>query len=66
MNIHVPDSIRDKYPNFDFRGKQFVRKNRTMIEAYHTALGKTFYYSFEEDFFWFADCELPDWMMKRG
>ena len=66
MNIHVPEEIRKKYPLFDFRGKLFKKSNRTLIEAYHGYLKKTYFYSFEEDFFWFSDTEFPEWMLKKN
>ena len=66
MNIHVSDEIRNKYPNMEFRGKPRNMKNRTVIEATNHAIGMNFYYSFEEDFFWFTNCEMPDWMMKKS
>jgi len=65
MNIHVPETIRKKYPNMEFRGKPRSMKGRTVIEATNHAIGMTFYYSFEEDFFWFTNCEMPDWFMKQ-
>jgi hypothetical protein len=64
MNIYVPNLIAEKYPNFEFIGKPFNKKGRTLIEAKSHATGITHYYSFEEDFLWHANCELPDWMMK--
>lgn len=66
MNIHVSDEIRNKYPNMEFRGKPRNMKNRTVIEATNHSTGMNFYYSFEEDFFWFTNCEMPDWMMKKS
>lgn len=65
MNIHVPLEIHKKYPNFTFRGKRFVRNNRTLIKAYHIGLGRMFYYSFDEDFFWLVNCEIPQWKVKN-
>lgn len=65
MNIHVPETIRKKYPNMEFRGKPRSMKGRTVIEATNHAIGMNFYYSFEEDFFWFTNCEIPDWFMKQ-
>lgn len=64
MNIHVPDEIRDKYPNLEFRGKQRIMRNRSVIEAYNHATGMHFFYSFEEDFFWFPD-QIPDWKLTK-
>jgi len=61
MNTHVPKQIIEKYPNMEFRGKIKDIKNRKMIQAKNHNTGQSFYYSFEEDFFWFKDCEIPDW-----
>jgi len=66
MNIHIPEEIRNKYPNMEFRGKSRSIKNRTVIEAINHATNMNFYYSFDEDFFWFANCEIPDWFMKKS
>ncbi len=64
MNIHVPEEIRNKYPHMEFRGKKRILKNRTVIEAYNHATNMNFFYSFEEDFFWMTNCELPDWKIR--
>lgn len=64
MNIHVPDNIRDKYPQMEFRGKPFDYKNRKVIKAVNHTINQHFTYSFEEDFFWFRDCEIPDWYVN--
>lgn len=66
MNIHVQEEIRKKYPNIEFRGKPRSLKNRTVIEAANHATHMSFYYSFDEDFFWFTNCEMPDWFMKKS
>ena len=63
-NIYIPDAIQQKYPNFEFRGKTFTHSNRTLIEAVNTATGIKHFYSFEEDFLWHANCELPTWFIK--
>jgi len=65
MNMHVPEEIRLKYPQMEFRGKQRKLHNRTMIDAENHQTGMSFYYSFEEDFFWFKNCEIPDWFIKK-
>lgn len=65
MNIHVPDEIRKKYPNYVFIGKRRIMKNREIIKAYNPVTNMKFYYSFEEDMFWLADCGLPDWKMQK-
>ena len=51
MNIHVPEEIKIKYPQYEFRGKQREMNNRIVIEAYNPTTEVTFFYSFEEDFF---------------
>jgi hypothetical protein len=65
MNVHVPDDIRQKYSNFEFRGKPFNLKGRTLIEAINHATEIKHYYSFEEDFLWHSNCELPEWFIKK-
>jgi len=50
MNIHVPEEIKKKYAQYEFRGKQREINNRIVIEAYNPVTEQTFYYSFEEDF----------------
>lgn len=65
MNNHVPEEIKNKYPNIEFRGKPRIINNRTVIEANNHATGMTFFYSFDEDFFWSANCEIPDWFITR-
>jgi hypothetical protein len=64
MNIHVPEEIKIKYPHMEFRGKQKTMKDRTVIEAINHTTGMNFFYSFEEDFFWFSD-QIPDWKLPK-
>ncbi len=64
MNVHIPEDIRNKYPHMEFRGKQRIMKDRTVIEAINHTTGMNFYYSFDEDFFWFAD-QIPDWKLPK-
>lgn len=64
MNIHVPEDIKNKYPHMEFRGKVRTVKDRNIIEAYNPATEDTFFYSFEEDFFWFAG-EIPDYKLQK-
>ena len=64
MNIHVPEDIKNKYPHMEFRGKIRTVKGRNIIEAYNPATEITFFYSFEEDFFWFAG-EIPDYKLQK-
>ena len=40
MNIHVPEEIRIKYPQYEFRGKQREMNNRIVIEAKTICEGK--------------------------
>ena len=63
MNIHVPEEIKQKYPNMEFLGKRRVINNREVIKAYNPVTEQTFYYSFEEDFFWFTD-QIPDYKLQ--
>lgn len=68
MNIHVPAEIQNKYRCFNFKGKRFNYKGRTMIRAIHKTLESTFYYSFEEDFAWLMSGDInsvPDWFMVK-
>jgi len=64
MNIHVPEEIKNKYPHMEFRGKIRTIKDRPVIEAYNPVTEDTFFYSFEEDFFWFAG-EIPDYKLQK-
>ena len=64
MNIHVSEKIKTKYPHIEFRGKQKQIKNRIVIEAFNPATNQTFFYSFEEDFFWFAG-QIPDYKLQK-
>ena len=65
MNIHVPKELKKKYPQYEFRGKQREINNRIVIEAYNPVTEQTFYYSFEEDFFWFAG-QIPDYKLEKN
>jgi len=49
----------------EFQGKPRQIKGRTVIEATNHATDMDFYYSFDEDFFWFKNCEIPDWFIKK-
>ena len=64
MNIHVPEDLKNKYPHIEFRGKIRKIKDRPVIEAYNPVTEDTFFYSFEEDFFWFAG-EIPDYKLQK-
>jgi hypothetical protein len=64
MNVHAPDELKVKYPHMEFRGKQRILNNRTVIEAYNHATNQNFFYSFDEDFFWFAG-QIPDWKLTK-
>jgi uncharacterized protein with HEPN domain len=64
MNIHVPEDLKNKYPHMEFRGKIRTIKDRPVIEAYNPVTEDTFFYSFEEDFFWFAG-EIPDYKLEK-
>ncbi len=65
MNIHVPEDLKNKYPHMEFRGKIRTIKDRPVIEAYNPVTEDTFFYSFEEDFFWFAG-EIPDYKLQKA
>jgi hypothetical protein len=64
MNTHVPAAIKYKYPQFEFRGKPKIIKDRTIIEAYNPTTDMKFHYSFEEDFFWFVG-QIPDYKLPK-
>ncbi len=64
MNIHAPEEIKIKYPQYEFRGKQREINNRIVIEAYNPTTEQTFFYSFEEDFFWIAG-QIPDYKLQK-
>ena len=64
MNIHVPEDLKNKYPQYEFRGKIRTINDRPVIEAYNPVTEDTFFYSFEEDFFWFAG-EIPDYKLQK-
>lgn len=64
MNIHVDKTITEKYPGFEFVGKSFSRFDRKLIKAYNHAIGKSYFYSFDEDFFWDTDMQIPEWKIK--
>jgi hypothetical protein len=64
MNVHVPKEISDKYPNMEFRGKKRNLKDRIVIEAFNPITNQNFYYSFEEDFFWFSG-QIPDYKLPK-
>ena len=46
MNIHVPEDLKNKYPQYEFRGKIRTIKDRPVIEAYNPVTEDTFFYSF--------------------
>jgi len=61
MNTHVPDELKLKYPQMEFRGKPRIISGKKVIAAKNNSTDQHFYYSFDEDFFWFKNCEIPDW-----
>jgi len=65
MNAHVPEEIKSKYPHMEFRGKQRQLNDRKVIEAYNPATNQTFFYSFDEDFFWFPG-QIPDYKLPKS
>ena len=64
MNIHAPEELKIKYPQYEFRGKKREINNRIVIEPYNPVTEQTFYYSFEEDFFWMAG-QIPDYKLQK-
>ena len=63
-NIYVTEEIREKYPQMEFRGKVIERNGRKLIKAINHTVDLHYYYSFDEDFFWFNDCEIPEWRIN--
>lgn len=64
MNIHIPENIKEKYPHMEFRGKRRKLNSREVMKAYNPATQQTFFYSFEEDFFWFSG-QIPDYKLPK-
>lgn len=64
MNIHVPESLKQKYPNLEFTVKPKEIRNRIVIAAKNHSTGQCFQYSFDEDFFWFSG-QIPDWKLPK-
>lgn len=48
----------------EFRGKRRKLNNREVMKAYNPVTGQTFFYSFEEDFFWFSG-QIPDYKLPK-
>ncbi len=42
----------------------FLYNDRIVIEAYNPVTEQSFYYSFEEDFFWMAG-QIPDYKLQK-
>jgi hypothetical protein len=54
MNIHVPEDIRKRWPNYEFTGKPFkLRDGKTYIRAYSKVFEVNHFYCYEDDFIWF-------------
>ncbi len=64
MNIHAHEELKIKYPQYEFLCKQREINNRIVIEAYNPTTEQTFFYSFEEDFFWIAG-QIPDYKLQK-
>lgn len=64
MNSHVPIEIQNKYPNIVFLGKPKIISNKKIIRAKNPYTHMSFYYSFEEDFFWLRECGVPEWRIN--
>jgi hypothetical protein len=47
MNIHVPETLRNKYPTFEFLGVPWKTGNLTWMKAHHKTLGHTYKFCFE-------------------
>ena len=56
MNIHAPSKdIQDFFKCLEFKGKRFIKKNKTFIRAKHKILNVSMLYCFEDNFAWFSD-----------
>ena len=49
MNIHVDSHMREKFPNWEFRGKPFIKSGSRWFRAKHRTMGYVWYYSYELD-----------------
>jgi hypothetical protein len=65
MNIHVSEEIKKKYPGMEFRGKPHERSGRIVIEAHMPSQDLSYWYSFEEDFFWLMSSGIPDYKLPK-
>lgn len=65
MNIYVPIDVQQRFKCLEFKGKPFKYKNRTLIRAHHYSLNEGFYYSFEEDFAWFKNSDIPEQLLSK-
>jgi hypothetical protein len=51
MNIHVPEDIKKRWPQYEFIGKPFTLSNgKTYIRVYSKFFKVTHFYCFEDDF----------------
>lgn len=65
MNVHVPQEVRERFPDWDFRGKRFKRFGRTWIRAKSRTFYATWYYCFEEDEIFCQAYETPPWVKAK-
>lgn len=49
----------------EFRGKPREKNGRLVIEARMDAQDQTFWYSFDEDFFWQTTCDMPEYKLPK-
>ena len=58
MNIHIPDGLREKWPQYEFVGTPIKRSNgKTYIRAKRKHWpydGESHIYCVDDDFFWHA------------
>ena len=69
MNIHVSDDIIKKHSNMEFIGTSFMVRNKKVIRAKNHVVNQTYYYSFDEDFFWISLAggpkeSIPEWYIN--
>lgn len=49
MNIYVPNRVKEKFTDWEFRGKPFQRYGKMWLRAKSKTVYLTWYYSFDED-----------------
>lgn len=53
MNNYITVEIKNKWPNYEFKGKSFKLKDgKTYIRAYSKTFETIHYYCIDDDWFW--------------